>query len=134
MDRPCTLTMWQVRPGLEQAFLETLSQLAQVLQDLPHPPAELTLLQSATDPAAYCSVGWFHTTEEMEAMRQDAGARQLLERLVTLCSEFHPTAHRVVDHYSDSTTSAERMPPGAAAPGMIGAGLGQGSVSSRRPS
>ena len=51
-------------------------------------------MQSATDPAAYCSVGWFHATEEMEAMRQDAGARQLLERLITLCSDStrQPTA------------------------------------------
>ncbi len=105
VDRPCTMTMWQVLPGREQVFLETVRQLAQVLQDLPHPPAELTLLRSADDPAAFCSFGWFYTTDDLEAMRQDAGARDLLERLVTLCSDFHPSAHLVVDYHVNPSTS-----------------------------
>jgi hypothetical protein len=53
-------------------------------------------VQSMEDQNVFHSVGWFHSEEDLNAMRQDADARQLLDHLVTLCSEFRPTAHRVV--------------------------------------
>lgn len=42
------------------------------------------------------SIGWFHSPDELEAMRQDADARGLLERLLALSAEFRPSAHRVI--------------------------------------
>lgn len=107
MDRPCTLTMWRVLPVQEVAFLETIDRLTGVLQNLPQRPGGLTLLQSIDDPAVFHTVGWFHRDEDLEAMRRNATARQLLDRLVGLCSEFRPSAHSVRSNVVDSTTSAE---------------------------
>jgi hypothetical protein len=56
----------------------------------------LTLVQSADDEAVFETIGWFHSQQGLEAMRHNDGARVLLERLVALCAEFRPTAHRVV--------------------------------------
>lgn len=96
MDRPCTMTMWRVRPGSEADFLQTVRTLADVLQGLPGRPGELTLVRSTDDDAVFHSVGWFHSQDDLEAMREHADARRLLDRLVALCSEFRPTAHHVV--------------------------------------
>ena len=96
MDRPCTMTLWRVRPGSEADFQATARLLADVLLRLTGRPGELTLMQSTEDPTVFHSVGWFHSQDDLDAMRQSADARQLLDRLVTLCSEFQPTAHRVV--------------------------------------
>jgi antibiotic biosynthesis monooxygenase (ABM) superfamily enzyme len=90
------MTTWRVRPGSEADFLETARSLADVLLRLPHRPGELTLVQSIEDESAFHSIGWFDSQDELEAMRQNVDARSLLERLVALCTEFRPTAHRVV--------------------------------------
>lgn len=96
MDRPCTLTFWRVRPGEEAEFLDTARQLADVLRQLPGAPGDLTLVQSTEDPEVFHSIGWFHSQDELEAMRQDADARRLLERLLALSAECRPSAHRVI--------------------------------------
>jgi antibiotic biosynthesis monooxygenase (ABM) superfamily enzyme len=90
------MTTWRVRPGSEAEFLHTTRRLADVLQRLPRRPGELTLVQSTEDEAVFHSIGWFESQDDLEAMRQNVDARGLLDRLVTLCSEFRPTAHRVV--------------------------------------
>jgi hypothetical protein len=46
--------------------------------------------------AVFETIGWFHNQQDLEAMRHNDEARLLLERLVVLCSEVRPTAHRVV--------------------------------------
>ena len=99
MDRPCTLTSWRVLPGQVDAFLDTARQLAEVLRQLPGAPGNLTLIQSVEDPAVFHSIGWFHSEGELEAMRRDTAARQLLEHLVTLSAECRPSAHRVIYPY-----------------------------------
>lgn len=90
------MTRWRVRPGDEAEFLQTSHRLADVLLRLPNPPGGLTLVQSTDDEAVFETIGWFHNPHDLEAMRHDDDARGLLERLVALCSEFRPTAHRVV--------------------------------------
>jgi antibiotic biosynthesis monooxygenase (ABM) superfamily enzyme len=90
------MTFWRVRPGSEADFQEAARLLADVLLRIPGRPGALTLVQSMEDPAVFRSIGWFHSQEDLDAMRQNAEARQLLDQLVTLCSEFRPTAHRVV--------------------------------------
>ena len=106
MDRPCTNTVWRVRPGSDAGFLETAHELAGVLFGLPNPPGGLTLVQSIEGQAVFATIGWFHRQEDLDAMRENDEARWLLERLVSLCSEFRPTAHRVL--YSQSGTSGVR--------------------------
>ena len=96
MDRPCTLTMWKVQPDQQQAFQDTISRLESVLLRLPEPPGALTLLQSVDDPTVFHTIGWFHNQEDLDAMREHTHARQLLEDLVKLSSEFRPTAHLVL--------------------------------------
>jgi hypothetical protein len=95
MDRPCTMTLWRVRPDGEADFLDKVRELAEVLLRLPGRPGELTLVQSTDDPAVFHSVGWFQSQADLEAMRQDADARRLLEDLVALSVECRPTAHQV---------------------------------------
>jgi antibiotic biosynthesis monooxygenase (ABM) superfamily enzyme len=95
MDRPCTMTLWRVRPGSVAEFLDTARELAEVLLRLPGRPGELTLVQSTDDAAVFHSIGWFDSQGDLEAMRQNADARRLLDHLVTLSSECRPTAHRV---------------------------------------
>jgi antibiotic biosynthesis monooxygenase (ABM) superfamily enzyme len=90
------MTWWRVQPGNEAEFLDTAHRLADVLLRLPNPPGGLTLVQSADDEAVFETIGWFHSQQDLEAMRQNDDARALLERLVALCSEVRPTAHRVV--------------------------------------
>jgi hypothetical protein len=90
------MTMWRVRAGGEADFLETARRLADVLLHLPHRPGELTLVQSVEDESVFHSIGWFDSQHELEAMRRNADARALLDRLVALCTEFRPTAHRVL--------------------------------------
>jgi hypothetical protein len=85
MERPCTMTWWRVRPGNVAEFLDTANLLADVLLRLPNPPGGLTLLQCADDEAVFETIGWFHSQQDLEAMRQNEDARALLERLVTLC-------------------------------------------------
>jgi antibiotic biosynthesis monooxygenase (ABM) superfamily enzyme len=96
MDRPCTMTTWDVRPGSEAEFLETAMRLADVLLRLPGRPGELTLVQSIDDETVFHSIGWFDSQDALEAMRQNVDARSLLDQLVALCNEFRPTAHRVL--------------------------------------
>jgi antibiotic biosynthesis monooxygenase (ABM) superfamily enzyme len=90
------MTWWRVRPGNEAEFLATARRLADVLLALPNPPGGLTLVQSTDDEAVFETIGWFHSQQDLQAMRDNDDARALLERLVGLCSEFRPTAHRVV--------------------------------------
>jgi antibiotic biosynthesis monooxygenase (ABM) superfamily enzyme len=96
VTRPCTLTEWRVRPGCETDFVATAEELAAVLLALPGRPGELTLVQSTGDAAIFHTLGWFHSQDDLEAMRENADARGLLDRLVTLSSDFRPTAHHVV--------------------------------------
>ena len=96
MSRPCTLTMWKVQPDQQQAFQDTIGQLESVLLRLPEPPGALTLLQSVDDPTVFHTIGWFHQQAHLDAMREHNDARQLLDDLVRLSSEFHPTAHLVL--------------------------------------
>ena len=96
MDRPCTVTFWRVHPGQEADFLDAARQLAEVLRRLPGAPGDLTLVQSIEDPAVFHSIGWFHSHDELEAMRQNVDARRLLDQLVTLSAECRPSAHRVI--------------------------------------
>jgi antibiotic biosynthesis monooxygenase (ABM) superfamily enzyme len=105
MDRPCTITLWRVRPGSEADFQETARALADVLLRLPGRPGELTLVQSMEDQAVFHSIGWFHSQEDLDAMRKNADARRLLDQLVTLCLEFRPTAHRVVHTNAGPSTA-----------------------------
>lgn len=95
MDRPCTMTLWRVHPGREDEFLDTVRELAEVLLRLPGRPGELTLVQSTDDPAVFHSIGWFHSQEDLEAMRQNDEARRLLDQLVAQSAECRPSAHRV---------------------------------------
>jgi antibiotic biosynthesis monooxygenase (ABM) superfamily enzyme len=95
-DRPCTMTLWRVRPGNEAEFRDTTRELAEVLLRLPGRPGELTLVQSTDDAAVFHSIGWFHSQDDLTAMRQNDDVRRLLDRLVTLCSECRPTAHQVI--------------------------------------
>jgi len=96
MDRPCTLTMWRVEPDQQPAFRESLDQLESVLLELRAPPQALILLRSRDDPAILHTIGWFDNETDLEAMRRHRDARRLLEELVTLSSEFHPSAHTIV--------------------------------------
>ncbi|WP_158647107.1 antibiotic biosynthesis monooxygenase family protein [Actinoplanes sp. ATCC 53533] len=100
------MTLWRVRPGDEAAFLDTTRELAEVLLRLPGRPGELTLVQSTDDPTVFHSIGWFHSQDDLEAMRQNADARRLLDRLVTLSSECRPTAHRVTYTMAGPPTGA----------------------------
>lgn len=103
MDRPCTLTMWRVELDRQQVFQATLSQLETVLLRLPEPPGALILLQSKDDPAIFHTIGWFHNQSDLDAMREHGDARRLLDELVMLSSEFHPTAHSVVHMAAESS-------------------------------
>jgi hypothetical protein len=96
MDNPCTMTRWRVSPDAEAEFLHTAHELAEVLLQLPGRPGELTLVQSVDDASIFHSVGWFHSPGDLAAMREDAEARRLLDRMVTLSAECSPSAHRVV--------------------------------------
>ena len=105
MERPCTMIIWRVRPGSESHFQETARRLVDVLLRLPGRPGGVTLVQSMEEPGVFHSIGWFQSEEDLVAMRENPDARQLLDKLVTLCSEFRPTAHRVVHTSADPSAS-----------------------------
>jgi antibiotic biosynthesis monooxygenase (ABM) superfamily enzyme len=96
MDRPCTLTRWRVELDHQAAFHDTLDQLEAVLLRLPGPPRTLIVLQSRDDPAIFHTIGWFDSQSDLEAMREEADARRLLEELVSLSAEFQASAHTVM--------------------------------------
>ena len=106
MDRPCTLILWRIHPGSEAEFLDTMRELVEVLLRLPGRPGGLTLVQSTDDAAVFHSISWFHSQDDLEAMRQNADARRLLDQLVTLSSECRPTAHRVTFTTAGPPTAA----------------------------
>lgn len=96
-----TLGVWRVKPGRDADFVAAWKALGEVFLALEHPPGPGTLLQSATDPALYYSFGGWAREADIQAMREDPGARAALQRLVELCTDATPGMYRVVARVPD---------------------------------
>lgn len=92
-----THAMWRVDGDRVDEFIEAWEELSRVFAGLPRPPVgEGTLLQSSTDPALFYSFGPWASEADVQAMREDAGARRALEEVRRSCSEATPGLYRVV--------------------------------------
>lgn len=85
-----------MKDGKESAFIAAWKAVGEAFYELSHPPGPGTLLQSESDPSLFYSFGPWNRLEDIEAMRDDPGARAAIARLVELCVEASPGTFRVV--------------------------------------
>ena len=81
----------------EAEFIEAWKDLGRIFASLPQPPSGKGLLiQSTSDRTLFYSFGPWRRSDDVEAMRADAGAKAGIKRIRDLCSEAIPGTFRVV--------------------------------------
>src|SRR5579862_5614444 len=69
--------MWRVKPGKEAEFIEAWKALGAIFRALPNPPGpgQGILIQNVADPLQFYSVGPWHSSEDLAAMRANPQAQ-----------------------------------------------------------
>jgi quinol monooxygenase YgiN len=96
-----TLARWKVIPGLEEQFIQAWKDMGEVFLSLPRPGSHGTLIQSVSDPTLFYSFGPWDDIEEIDAMRADPKAREVIKRVTDLCEEANPGTYQVVAEVFD---------------------------------
>lgn len=91
-----TLGVWKVKSGKQDAFVEAWKELGSFFYSLPSPPGPGTLVQSVEDPAQFYSFGPWRSIEDIQAMRANPQAPEMIGKLAALCDVATPGAFRVV--------------------------------------
>jgi heme-degrading monooxygenase HmoA len=83
-----TLSVWQVKPGMEDEFRAAWRDLAKAFSELSDPPISITLLQNTDDPHLFYSFSPWASMDAVHAMRRNSDARKEIRRVTGLCTEF----------------------------------------------
>lgn len=88
---PFTLAVFRVEAGQRAAFKQAWAALCTAFLRLPDPPAgPMSLIQSADDPELFQSLGPWHSTNDIEAMRTDPQIVPLMQAMMSHCKEGKP--------------------------------------------
>jgi hypothetical protein len=96
-DKYYTLSVWKVRPGVEEEFKAAWRDLAKIFTELADPPLTEILLQSIGDPLLFYSFGPWESHDAVIAMRRDPAAMNEIKRVTELCSEVMPGTFKMID-------------------------------------
>ncbi len=97
-DKPFTLAVFRVESTNVPAFKAAWTNLCTAFLRLPAPPAgPMTLIQSTEDPQVFQSLGPWHSTRDIEAMRADPEIVPLMNAMVALCAEAKPRMFNVLE-------------------------------------
>ena len=85
-----TLTLWKVKENNQEEFLNVWEKdFAPVFIKL-NPYSKITLIQSLDNPNIYYSFGPWINSEQMNTSRANEDYRNVISKLVSLCSEARP--------------------------------------------
>ncbi len=97
-DKPFTLAVFRVEPTNVPAFKAAWTTLCTAFLRLPAPPAgPMTLIQNTDDPQVFQSLGPWHSTHDIEAMRVNPEIVPLMNAMVALCTEAKPGMFNVLE-------------------------------------
>lgn len=90
--------MWRVKPGKEAEFIKAWKALGDIFRALPNPPGpgQGILIQNVTDPLLFYTVGPWHSSEDLTAMRANPQAQAGIKRLEDLCDDGVRGTYRLV--------------------------------------
>ena len=95
-DTAFTLALWRVKEGREEEFVEAWKDLSDYFLDLPNPPGTGTLVRSVEDPQLFYSFGPWRSLEDIQRMRSDPRAPEMIGKVEDLCEEAKPGTFRLV--------------------------------------
>ena len=96
-DEFYTFTYWKIKENNDDEFLHIWEKdFAQVYIKL-NPYSKITLIQSLVNPNIYYSSGSWINSEQMQASRADEDYRNIISKLVSLCSESRPGSFKKED-------------------------------------
>ena len=90
--------MWRVKSGREAEFIEAWKALGAIFGALPNPPGpgQGILIQNVADPLLFYSVGPWHSSADLAAMRANPQAQAGIKRLEDLCDDGVRGTYRLV--------------------------------------
>lgn len=93
-----THALWRVKPGEEDAFIAAWDELAGAFSALAARPRWGTLVRSMADPSVFFSFGPWERMEDVQAMRADPRAQDVMTRVRSHCVEAAPEPCSLVRH------------------------------------
>jgi heme-degrading monooxygenase HmoA len=87
---PYSLADWTVRPGNEEAFIETWSEFARWTAEHQPGAGDGTLLRDRDDPRRFVSFGPWRDPESMAAWRKTPEFQAFFARFHKLCTAIEP--------------------------------------------
>ena len=101
-DTPFTLAVFRVEASQHAAFKVAWMALCTAFLHLPRPPAgPMSLIQSADDPEVFQSLGPWHSTRDIEAMRADPEIVPLMQAMMSHCKEGKPGLFHLLEVVPD---------------------------------
>ena len=95
-DKIYAAGIWQVRPGNEQAFIETWEEFSAWTALHQRGSGYGNLLQDIENPSRFISYGPWDSVESVRAWRQQPEFRKAIARFLDLCDQITPGTFRLV--------------------------------------
>jgi hypothetical protein len=93
-----THATWRPQPGKAEEFVTAWNVLGDLFTKLEHPPIEVTLIRSVTDPIEFHSIGSWRSLADAQAVSDDDRAIDALATITSLCIDGMPSIYEVVRH------------------------------------